>query len=182
MPEQRHFLLKFTTLAGERGEIYLHVGVGKHSGPSWSHTGPEPFPIDLYLNFLDLLAEPPFFSQASTAIGLELEKLGCQLENIQRIEAVENRITNDVKRSHRADHYLIGVARRIPRRHREFWVGDIREDVREMREAGATEKELITHIRWQLAWVAIERLYVLVRPDRWAWASAAAWVINKFRG
>jgi len=60
----------------------------------------------------------------------------------------------------------------IPRQHREWILGDLREDIAALREKGKTEKMLCRYVYWQVLWAAVEKL----KP--WNWA-AFAWLVHK---
>lgn len=73
-----------------------------------------------------------------------------------------------------ASRYLQWWVFLIPRRHREWLTEDLWEDVGELRGLGWTEQEIIRHLRWQLAWIIVERLSAWVSPKDgiWAWVVA----------
>jgi hypothetical protein len=67
-----------------------------------------------------------------------------------------------------ADRTLDRYAALVPRRHREAWTRDLWDDVEEFRTAGWTERQLVRHIRWQFAFVLIERFATLLKLSEWA--------------
>lgn len=73
-----------------------------------------------------------------------------------------------------ASRYLQWWAFLIPRRHREWLTEDLWEDVEELRALGWTEQGIIRHLRWQLAWIIVERLGAWVSPKHGLWA----WVVT----
>lgn len=73
----------------------------------------------------------------------------------------------------KADRTLDQLCLFIPRRHREFILGDLREDIAALREEGETEKTLCRYVYWQVFCAAVEKL----KP--WNWA-AFVWLVHKF--
>jgi hypothetical protein len=71
------------------------------------------------------------------------------------------------RKMRKADRVLHRIASYVPRRQREAWTGDLLEDVEQYREEDWTEKQLIRHIRWQLAWVLLGRVATLLKPSEW---------------
>jgi hypothetical protein len=85
-----------------------------------------------------------------------------------------------VNASEPAESYLARLSRWVPRRHREPWVGDILEDLRDMRDEGCTEKELRRHVRWQAFCAVVERLRSMIRSRNWFLFVAIKRAINSF--
>lgn len=92
------------------------------------------------------------------------------------IGAPPNGLPPATRRRRRADALLDRLGSLIPRSHREAVLGDLREDVRDYRELGWTEKQIRRHIRWQFGIIVFERVKGVFR---WAWF---AWAFKAVKG
>ena len=72
----------------------------------------------------------------------------------------------------RAELLLTNVGAFIPRCHREALIGDLMEDLRDYRAIGFTERRLVCHVIWQLAWVLVARIS---RLGVIAWVGSSIW-------